>query len=203
MGFYQVIYKIFSRPVRAVWRISTEGIENIPNSGCILISNHTSLTDVIVLEAALNRQIRFMAKSELFKIPLLAQLIRALGAYPVNRGGADVKSIKRTISMIENGELIGIFPQGTRCPEIDPRETEVKGGAGMIAYHAKAPVLPVYIDNESRRTKPFHKNRVIVGRAVKFEDIFPNEEKRNYEEVSRELFLTACELKFGKDGGDS
>ena len=110
MGFYNVIYKLFSRPVRAIWRVKTEGIENVPEHGCLLVANHTAFSDVLVLEAAQKRQIRFMAKKELFKIPLLSQLIKALGAYPVDRRGADVRSLKLTFKMIGEGDLIGIFP---------------------------------------------------------------------------------------------
>ncbi len=199
MGFYGAIYKIFSRPVRAIWRTEAVGAENIPEGGALLISNHTSLTDVLVLEVALRRQIRFMAKRELFRIPLLSQLIRALGAYPVDRGGADVRSIKQTVAMIGEGELIGIFPQGTRCPGVDPRETEVKGGAGMIVYRAKAPVIPVFIDNKARRTRAFRRNRVLIGAPVTYEELFPNGERRDYEEVARELFDRACALKYGDE----
>ena len=72
------------------------------------------MRDVVVLAAALPRQPRYMAKKELFKIPLLSQLIRALGAFPVDRGGADVSSIKKSIAMIEGGEVVSVFPQGHR-----------------------------------------------------------------------------------------
>ena len=111
MSFYRTMYKIFAAPVRWVYRLQAVGVENIPQRGCILASNHTAFSDVLIISAAAKRQVRYMAKKELFKIPLLAQLITGLGAYPVNRGGADVGSIKRTIHMLEEGELIGIFPQ--------------------------------------------------------------------------------------------
>ena len=101
MGFYEKFYKVFNKLVTTLWRVSSDGEENIPDKGCLLICYHTSLSDVIVLEvAAKGRQIKYMAKKELFRVPLLNKLITALGAYPVDRGGADVKSIKRTIAMI-------------------------------------------------------------------------------------------------------
>ena len=115
MNFYEAIYKIFARPVRALYRVRVIGAENLPaEGGCLLCSNHTSMRDVVVLAAALPRQPRYMAKKELFKIPLLSQLIRALGAFPVDRGGADVSSIKKSIAMIEGGEVVSVFPQGHR-----------------------------------------------------------------------------------------
>ena len=87
MKFYEAIYKIFARPVRALYRVRVIGAENLPaEGGCLLCSNHTSMRDVVVLAAALPRQPRYMAKKELFKIPLLSQLyarsarFRSIGA---------------------------------------------------------------------------------------------------------------------------
>lgn len=201
MGFYNVIYKLFSRPVRAIWRVKTEGIENVPEHGCLLVANHTAFSDVLVLEAAQKRQIRFMAKKELFKIPLLSQLIKALGAYPVDRGGADVRSLKLTFKMIEEGDLIGIFPQGTRHPNTDPRTTEVKSGIGMIAYHAKADILPVYIDNDGK-TRSFHRNTVKIGKLIPFGELgFEKAGRAEYERAANYIFSKVCELKYGEGNG--
>ena len=77
MTFYQWIYKIFRPAVTAVYRIEAEGTENIPEGGCILASNHTGLGDVLVISAASSRQVRYMAKKELFRVPLLGSLVRA------------------------------------------------------------------------------------------------------------------------------
>lgn len=202
MSFFGFIYKVFHRPIKALWKVSAEGIENIPETGCILICNHTSFSDVLVLEAASSRQIFFMGKAELFKIPLLKQLIIALGAFPVNRGGADITSIKRTISEIQSGKVVGIFPQGTRQPFVDPRETDVKGGVGMIAYRAKADILPVFIDGEAGRTKIFRKTKVTFGKLIKYDRIpFEIDGKKDYEGATRYVFAKACELKYGEGNG--
>ncbi len=196
--FYKAIYKLFAAPVRAIWRIRTVGEENIPEGGCIVVANHTAFSDVIVLEAAQKRQIRFMAKKELFKIPLLASLIKALGAYPVDRGGADIKSLKKTFKMVEDGDLVGIFPQGTRHPKVDPRLTEVKGGIGMIAYHAKADILPVYIDNAKGKTHSFSRNTVTFGKVIPFSELgFEKAGRAEYQRAAEYIFSKVCELKFG------
>ena len=198
MSFYQIIYKLFARPVKAIWRVSSEGSENIPEGGAIVVANHTAMMDVLVLEAASPRQIRFMAKKELFKIPLLSSLITALGAYPVDRGGADIKSLKRTFSMINDGDLIGIFPQGTRVPYADPRESEIKGGIGMIAYHAKATIVPAFIDAEKGKTTAFRKNHVIFGKPISFEELgFEGGGRGEYQRVANLIFDKVCELKYG------
>ena len=203
--FYRGIYKIFHRPVKALYRIKIEGEENIPAGGCILASNHTSVMDVLVLSASAGgRQIRYMAKSELFRIPLFCSLIRALGAYPVERGGADVRSIKTAISLIGDGEMLGIFPQGTRRSGVDPRETDVKAGVGLIAYQTKADVLPVFIDNKSRKTKLFHRNRVIIGPVISYGELgFERGGMNEYRAAAEHVFERICALGFGSTDAEN
>lgn len=202
MSFYSAIYKLLARPIRAIWRVEAHGTENIPEGGCVLICNHTAFSDVLALEVASHRQIFFMGKAELFKIPLLKNLISALGAFPVNRGGADITSIKRTISEIESGKIVGIFPQGTRCPDVDPRTTEVKGGVGMIVYRAKADILPVYIDGAAGRTRSFHKNKVTFGKVIPFAELEAvSGGKRDYQAMTEYAFSKVCELKYGEGNG--
>lgn len=200
MSFYDTIYKVFAPLVRALYRIEAVGQENIPEGGVILASNHTAFSDVLVISAAANRQVRYMAKKELFRIPLLKQLITALGAYPVDRGGADVRSIKRTISMLEDGELIGIFPQGTRQGKKDPRGTEVKGGIGMIAYHTKSPVLPVFISNNRMKTGMFRKNTVTFGKVIPFCELgFEKGGAKEYQQCAETVFQRICAIHYGDE----
>ncbi len=199
MTFYQWIYKTLKPVVSALYRIEAHGVENLPENGAILASNHTAFSDVLVISAASTRQVRYMAKQELFKIPLLAQLIRALGAYPVNRGGADVGSIKRTFELIDSGELIGIFPQGHRYGNVDPRTTEVKAGVGMIAYHTKASVVPVFLDSKLGKTRAFRKNIVTFGTPVTFEELaFEKSGMAEYSRASRVIFDRICAIKYGE-----
>ena len=198
MTFYEKMYKTFQPAVAWIYRVESVNPENVPDCGVILACNHTSFADVLVLSAALKRQVRYMAKKELFKIPLLAPLIKSLGAYPVDRGGADVGSIKRTIAMVEEGELIGIFPQGHRYGGEDPRFTEVKSGVGMIAYHTKAPVVPVFIDNAKMKTSMFRKNTVRFGKPICFEELGYNSGGRvEYMHASKIIFDHVCAIKYG------
>lgn len=199
MTFYQWIYNTLEPAVSALYRIEAHGVENIPADGAIVASNHTSFADVLVISAAAKRQVRYMAKKELFKIPLLAPLIKALGAYPVNRGGPDVSSIKRTIELIEGGELIGIFPQGHRYGGQDPRTTEIKAGIGMITYRTKAPVVPVFLDGRSGKTRMFRKNVITFGEPIRFEELeFVKGGMTEYTRASQIIFNRICEIKYGK-----
>ncbi|MBP3367791.1 MAG: 1-acyl-sn-glycerol-3-phosphate acyltransferase [Clostridia bacterium] len=202
MTFFEKMYKMFQPAVFKLWRIQVSGEENIPEGGAIVASNHTAFSDVLVISASTKRQVRYMAKKELFKIPLLAQLIRGLGAYPVNRGGADVSSIKLTISMLEAGELIGIFPQGHRHGKKDPRTTEVKAGVGMIAYRSKAPIVPVFIDNARGKTGILRKNYVTFGKPIYFDELeFVSGGQTEYLNASKIIFRKVCEIKFGEGNG--
>lgn len=201
--FYKFIYNVFARPVRWMWKVTSEGKENIPDEGCIIICNHTSFADVLVLEVAQERQVFFMGKKELFKIPGLKQLISGLGAFPVNRGGADIGSIKRTISEIQSGRMVGIFPQGTRLPKVDPRTTEVKGGVAMIAHRAGCKIVPAFIDNADGQTKVFRKNHVKFGKPITAEELEASvENRRDYQGMIEYAFSKVCELKYGEGNGD-
>ena len=200
MTFYEKMYKTFQPIVAWIYRVESVNPENVPDCGVIVACNHTSFADVLVLSAALKRQVRYMAKKELFKIPLLSPLIKALGAYPVDRGGADVGSLKKTIAMVEGGELIGIFPQGHRYGRQDPRFTEIKPGIGMIAYHTKAPVVPVFIDSAKMKTSMFRKNTVRFGKPLTFEELgYQSGGRTEYMNASKIIFDHVCAIKYGDE----
>ena len=194
MSFYDRFYRIFSSFVRHLYRIEVIGAENLPAEGAILAANHTAFSDPIVLSAAAGgRQVRYMAKKELFGTPL-APLIKALGAYPVDRGGSDVTSIRRTISLVEGGELVGIFPQGHRFPWQDPRNTPIKPGVGMIACHTRAAVVPVCIRNKGK-TRAFHRNTVVFGKPIPYEDFdWQGGSLTAYRKASEKVFGRICDL---------
>ena len=125
------------------------GRENIPKTGSfILVSNHGSLLDPPLLGHAIGRNISFMAKSELFRIPLLGSIIKACGAYPVKRGIADKNTIKIACQKLSNNNSIGIFIDGTR--QKDGRVNKPKQGAAALAFKNKKLLLPVAIINSHR-----------------------------------------------------
>ena len=194
--FYRVIYTLFVWPVRAIFPIKVVNPENIPTEGgCLVCANHTSMLDVLILSAGLKRQIRYMAKKEAMNVPVIGKFLSALGAYPVDRGGADVSSIKRTIAFLEEGEMVGIFPQGTRHPGVDPATTPIKGGVGMITWHTKATVLPVCIATKHNRVRPFCRTQLIVGKPIPF-DTFGYESggRKEYLAASERIFADICRL---------
>ena len=196
---YANFKKWLQKPVSFVLRIHAHNSENEPdeNDGpYVVIANHIANIDPISICAALHKQQpHFMAKKELFKVPLLNKLVAALGAYPVDRKKADVGAIKKTIKMLEEGKCIGMFPQGHRMKGVDPRETEVKSGVGMIVTRAKVTVLPCFIKTKKRRFTPFCRIDVYVGKPIKFEELkYDPETPGESVRISHYLFDKVCEL---------
>lgn len=178
-AFYTVIRALLGFPARLLFRVRRIGRKNEPKAedGPYLVcANHQTVLDVVFIAASLKRQQpHFMAKAELFKVPVLGWLVRKLGAFPVSRGKGDVGAVKHSISLLKNGRSVGMFPQGTRCPEKDPRECKVKFGAGLIAAHTGATVLPVFIKMKHQKWRFLRRVTVIVGEPIPFE-------KFNYQE---------------------
>jgi 1-acyl-sn-glycerol-3-phosphate acyltransferase len=179
--------------------MKVRGAENEPTreqGTYLVIANHRTWADPIYLCCVLKHgQPHFMAKKELFKIPLLNLLIRALGAYPVNRGGADVGAIKHTIEMLKAGVCVGMFPQGHRYNKVDPRKTPVKTGAAMIALKAGVPVLPVFIKVKNNKHFFLCRKEVIVGKPISIEEMnYDPEAPGEYQRVADYLFERVCEL---------
>ena len=194
---YAVVWAIFAKPLQFLTRIHVHGRENEPKEGaCLIICNHLVWRDPIMLCIALrHNQPHFMGKKELFKIPLLAQLLKALGAYPVNRGGADVGTIKRTIEMLKHGVCVGMFPQGHRYNGVDARTTTVKTGAAMIALKAGVPVLPVNIKIKDNKHRFGCRKEIIIGKPITPEEMsFNPEAPGEYQRVADYLFERVCEL---------
>ncbi|MGB7443139.1 MAG: lysophospholipid acyltransferase family protein [Coleofasciculaceae cyanobacterium] len=118
------------------------GAENVPmDSPLVVVSNHASDFDPPIVSSCVRRPVAFMAKEELFRIPVLKQAIELYGAYPVKRGAADRSAIRSAINCLADGWAVGVFLQGTRTP--DARIPEPKLGAALIAAKAKVPLLPV------------------------------------------------------------
>lgn len=194
---YRVIYTMLAGVIGFLFRIRVIGAENEPDTGRFVVcANHTSATDPIVICYGFRKhQVRFMAKKELFSIPVLAQLIRMLGAFPVDRGGNDVGAIRRSVDMVKEGKCMGIFPQGHRYPVVDPRTTKPKNGAGLIATRAGADIVPAYIVRKNNKFKLFRKTYVIIGKRIPFEELhYDPEGEGEYARITAMVFDRVCTL---------
>ena len=196
MKLYAFLKKLVQGFVRFLFRIEVEGEENIPKAGAVLVCpNHISNWDPVILGVVFDRQIRFMAKASLFKVPLLNVLIKTLGAFPVSRGTADPSALKTAIKLLGDGDAVGMFPQGTRCIGVQPDITEVKSGVGMVAHRAKCDVLPVMIKTKKYRILPFRKVYIKIGECIKHSDLGINNGTRDeYTNASMYIFKRILEL---------
>ena len=196
MKLYALFRLLFKKLFTFIFRIEVKGQENIPKTGAVLVCpNHISNWDPVLLAAVCDRQIRFMAKVSLFKIPLLGALLRALGAFPIKRGEADPQAIKTAIKCLKDGSAVGMFPQGKRYIGVEPAETAVKQGVGMIAYRACADVLPISIKTKKYRIIPFRKVYINIGRVIKYDEFgFENGTQAEYTKASEIVFEKILEL---------
>lgn len=128
---------------RYVFRLKIEGREHEPRQGPFIAAvNHASAIDPLFAGIALTRRVYMMAKHDLFSIPLVSAWFRSIGgAFPVRRGEPDRKALRRAIQILEQGEVLLMFPEGTRSP--DGRLQEAEPGAALIALRTGTPILPV------------------------------------------------------------
>ena len=135
-------WSIVSPTLHLYLRGRTYGAKNVPQRGpLVVVSNHASDFDPPILSSCVGRPVAYMAKKELFEIPILKQAIQVYGAYPVSRGAADRSAIRSALKYLEAGWATGLFLEGTRTQ--DGRITDPKLGAALVAAKAKAPLLPV------------------------------------------------------------
>lgn len=192
--FYKVC-KVIAKPIAHIfYRLKVTGKENEPMDGALLVcGNHISLVDPVFIGINLKRQIHFMAKVELFKNKIISKLLIKFGAYPVNRGKADLTAIKTTIKLLKSGKAVGIFPEGTRAK--DDEMLEAKSGIAMFVYKTKATVLPIGVKC-SGKVKLFKRIYINIGKPVKFEELdFGDGTGDDFKRVSEIIMTKIRELE--------
>ena len=147
---YRLVSNLLVFPIfRGLFRGSVLGSCHVPRVGpLVIVANHGSHLDPPLLGHALGRPVAFMAKAELFAVPLLGAVIRACGAYPVRRGASDREAIRTATARLDEGWATGVFLDGTRQP--DGRVNQPLPGAALLAARTGAPLLPVAIVNSHR-----------------------------------------------------
>lgn len=179
MPFYRFAKSLILPVFGAFYPLKITGSRKLPEGAVIVVCNHISNWDVLVLARVFDRQLHYMAKKELFGNPILRAIINGLGAFPVDRGSADMSAIRRSLELMNAGEVVGIFPQGTRVK--DDSSFEVAGGVAMIALRSHAQIVPVHINGPYRL---FRRMKVNIG-----EPFTPVSEGTR---VSKELIGQVC-----------
>lgn len=183
-GALRLIYKL-------LFRLEAHGLEHIPAEGGVLLcSNHLSNLDPPTIGILLQRKVHFMAKKELFDIFGFGWLIKQLGAFPVKRGGVSKESIKTALTLLREGNVMGIFPEGTRNKGEDA--SIGKRGAATFALRSDAAVIPVAIIGNY---KLFRKMKVVYGPPVDL-SAFKEEKGADAAEMATEAIMARiAELK--------
>ena len=161
-----MVYRVLKYLARIILvvlrRWEVRGRENLPASGgIILVANHVSYWDPVVVICAFKRKVHFMAKSELFKIPVIGYVIRSSGAFAVRRDKSDRHAIRTAVKLLEEGQVVGVFPEGTRSHTGEILKPHL--GAAMLAFKAGVPMLPIAV---SGTKGVFGKIKVHVGSPV-------------------------------------
>jgi 1-acyl-sn-glycerol-3-phosphate acyltransferase len=142
MLFYRVVHWILTNSSKLLWRVRVVGMDRVPAAGgFVLAPSHRSMMDIPLSAIVTNRRIRSMGKASLFRIPVLGTLFSWLGGFPVARDGTDRKAVRDSVAMLEGGEVLCVFPEGTRQngPKIQP----LQPGAAYLALRAGVPILPL------------------------------------------------------------
>jgi 1-acyl-sn-glycerol-3-phosphate acyltransferase len=183
--------------VKVGFRLRARGKENLPDRGFVLAANHTSNFDPWPLGIPLypRRMLRFMAKSELFN-PILKPILVRGGAFPVRRGEADIEAIRRAVELVREGEIVVMFPEGTRRKKGLRKRHQPRAhtGAARIALAADAPLVPAAIKGTDRlsRLGPL---RVAYGTPVRLDDLRGTEIGPAAREATDRLMTAIAELE--------
>jgi len=165
------------------------GKGNIPRETAIFCINHRCLIDplVVMISAGVKHWIRFMAKDEAMKIPVVGKVLHWMGSFGIKRGAADISALRKALSVLKNGGKLAIFPQGTRVHE--GLGDSLKTGAAMLALRTGAPVVPVYLEDP---TRPFRRVKVIFGEAFHLTGLEELPRSEQYKAAAEEIL---CKMK--------
>lgn len=156
MILYAVVRALIMFLSRLLWRLSFEGLENVPAEGSyVLAPVHRSFIDFGLVAGVTRRRMRYMGKDSLWRNPLLGRFISTLGAYPVSRGSADREAMRATEAIIAGGEPVVMFPEGTR--RSGPVVADLFEGPAFVAARAGVPIVPVGIGGSEQALPKGHK----------------------------------------------
>lgn len=188
MTFYQFAKGVVAAVFFPLYRIEVKGKEHFPKDGAVLLcSNHIDNLDPPTVGISAPRQVHFMAKEELFRVPVLGGIVRKVGSFPVKRGMSDREALRKGLNVLKDGGVLGLFPEGTRSK--DGKLGKGLAGAGFFALRSDALVVPCAVIGTY---KPFNKVRVYFGEPINLDSL--RERKATAEEATEFIMSKICEL---------
>lgn len=176
-----------------IFRVKVTDADNFNNTDgrCIICCNHISMIDPVLIACFVKRKINFMGKKELFDVPILKNILKGVGVFPVDRTGVSLSAIKHAISLLKEEKVLGIFPEGTRVKEYN--EENAKSGVSMIANMSNSLIVPVFIRS---KFKLFSKVEIIFGKPTNyFEDIEGKITSEIHTEIGKQILRDIYSLE--------
>ena len=194
---------------RILWRTQVSGWVQVPeNQGAVIVSNHRSGIDPLLIQLCTDRVVHWMVAREYFEMPIISVVFHALGSIPVNRGGIDTAATKMAIRLAQKGGLVGLLPEG-RVNMTDELLLPGRPGAALIALKSRVPVIPCYVDGvpyDGTALGSFFmaaKARVVVGKPIDLSEYFGREgDKAVLQELTKRFLVEIAKLA-GVDNYDA
>jgi 1-acyl-sn-glycerol-3-phosphate acyltransferase len=188
MNFYQFARGVVASVFFPLYRVEVKGKEHFPKEGAVLLcSNHIDNLDPPTVGISAPRQVHFMAKEELFRVPILGGIVRKVGSFPVKRGMSDREALRNGLNVLKDGGVLGLFPEGTRSK--DGQLGKGLAGAGFFALRSNALVVPCAVIGTY---KPFNKVKVFFGEPINLDPL--RERKATAEEATELIMSKIAEL---------
>lgn len=203
--FFVFIYYVVGFISFLLHPVSVEGMDKLPRNGVLLCPNHASNWDpiLIALKLPVNYRLHLMGKEELFRNPILNWVLRKVGGFPVDRGGADIQAVKTAMQAIRQGDNLLIFPEGTvirnGIGHADGLPAHAKAGVAVIGVRTGAAMVPVFVDGEK---KLFRRTRIIFGEP--YEPVYTGRRgtAEEMQKIADDILAAAYALGGQKVGGE-
>jgi len=181
---YKFARAVFAAFFKVFYSLEVKGKENIPLEGRLVVTaNHITYYDPPLVGCVLNRKVHFMAKEELFKIPVLGYLLRLIGQFPVKRGKPDRTALKESFKILEEEKVLGIFPEGTTRGKGESLR-KAKSGAILIPIKSRSPILPVGIKIKNRKIK------ISIGKIFTLEEYYEHKLDKEERSAAGEIIMS-------------
>jgi 1-acyl-sn-glycerol-3-phosphate acyltransferase len=179
--WYWIERRFFDLAFHTLWPLRISGAKNVPRKGAaIVVCNHLSMVDPFLVAYGVRRVICFMAKEELFRNPVTGFLVRVTGAFPVDRSRMDAATMRTAMTVLKDGYLLGMFPEGTRSTTGDMQE--FRTGAIRLAARTRTPIIPTAVYNTDSALPPGKfvrpaSIRLAFGPPIEFTELYDRNDR--------------------------